>query len=210
MNPNNLDGLTKSEKMLVAIYELYKIKTEKITIEDVAVKLWQLWPSEFCMRGYPQYPNVDIPKYITRLLNNGLVTGGVYNYKITEKGKELGEELENEDRKKDLKKGEVSAEQPRHIRAEITRIINSKVFKYFLQNENAPLLESDFFEFLGTSARSLNTKDKTIFLPRYNVIANEVVPYCKLNQQKDEYADKIIKLWVILSKQFVNIINKGK
>ena len=75
MNPENLTALSKSEKILVAIYELHKIKTEKITVEDVAVKLWQLWSSEFCMRGYPQYPNVDIQKYITKLLDNNLVSG---------------------------------------------------------------------------------------------------------------------------------------
>ncbi len=208
MISENLTTLNKSEKMLVAIYELDKLKKEKITVEDVAVKLWLLWPSEFCMRGYPEYPNVDIQKYITKLLDNGLVIGGVCNYKLTDKGKEVVEKLKNTPKQKDQKKGDVSAEQPRHVKTEITRIINSKVFKYYLQNENAPLLESDFFEFLGTSARSLSTKNKNIFLTRYNAVIKEVIPYCRENQRRDEYAEKIIRLWDILSRQFGNITKK--
>lgn len=209
MNPENLTALSKSEKMLVAIYELYKKKGGNITVEDVAVQLWKTWPTEFCMRGYPQYPNVDIQKYITKILDYNLVTGGVYNYKITEKGKEFAESLTNVERKKESKKGLVTAEQPRYIRSEITRIINSKVFKYFISNDKTQLLESDFFEFIGTSARSLSTKDKNIFFTRYKIITNDIIPYCKDNQKSDEYLKKTITLWEILSKQFQYIIKKG-
>src|SRR3989338_3742651 len=89
------ENLNKSEKILMAIYELDKVKKNKITVEDVAVKLWKLWPSEFCMRGYPQYPNNDIQKHITKPFDNNWVTGGVYGYKLTEKGKSYVEELKS-------------------------------------------------------------------------------------------------------------------
>src|SRR3989344_1764309 len=170
MNPNKYSALSKSEKILIAIGELNKIVKTKITVEDVAVKLWQLWSSEFCMRGYPQYPNVDIQKYITKLLNNNLVSGGVFNYRITEKGKERFNVLIGLKSQKGIKKGEVSAEQPRYVKSEINRIVNSKVFRYFLENKQPQFLESDFFEFLGTSARSLSTKDRNVFINRYNTL----------------------------------------
>ncbi len=206
MKPNHLSALSKSEKILVAIYKLGQSDKNKITVEDVAVKLWKMWPSEFCMRGYPQYPNVDIQKYITKLLDNNLIVGGVYNYKITEKGKQIFEKITDLEHKKDKKMGEVTAEQPRYIRSEVKRIINSNVFKYFLKDESAHFLESDFFEFLGTSARSLSTKDKNIFLTRLNTVVKDVIPYCIRIREKDEYADKIVRLWEILSEHFKRII----
>ncbi len=206
----NLSALGKSDKILIGMFELSKLNKNKITVEDVSVKIWQMWPSEFCMRGYPQYPNVDIQKYITKLLDNNFITGGVYNYKITEKGKDYVKSLIEEKHQKSRKKGEVSAEEPRHIRSEISRIINSKVFKYYLEDTSAKFLESDFFEFLGTSARSLSTKDRNVFLTRYNTIIKDIIPYCDKIKDKDEYAKKIVKLWELLIKQFGNLLDKNK
>jgi len=208
MKSDKLFVLNKSEKILLAIYELNKSGKDKITVEDVAIKIWQMWPSEFCMRGYPQYPNVDIQKYITKLLNNNLINGGVYDYKITDKGRDYYDKIKNQKNQKNQKKGEVTAEQPRHIKTEMFRIINSNVFKYFIKNKPMQFLESDFFEFLGTSARSLNVKDKNIFLIRYNTIIKDIIPYCVNIKDKDEYADKIIKLWDLLSKKFEYVIKK--
>ena len=208
MNPKRYSSLSKSEKILIAMGELDKKVKNKITVEDVAVKLWQLWPSEFCMRGYPQYPNVDIQKYITKLLDNNLVNGGVFNYKITEKGIEQFNKLIILKNNKNPRKDEVSAEEPRYIKSEITRIINSRVFRYFLDNKEPKFLESDFFDFLGTSARSLSTKDRNVFINRYNTMVKDVISYCEKTKEKNEYSKKIIQLWLILSKQFSHILNK--
>lgn len=210
MNSEKYSLLSKSEKILIVIGELNKIKRNKITVEDVAVRLWETWPSEFCMRGYPQYPNVDIQKYITKLLDNNLINGGVFNYKITEKGKATFEDLIKIKSRLNNRRKEVSAEQPRYIKSEITRITRSKVFRYFIENKMPQFLESDFFDFLGTSARSLSTKDRNVFLGRYNTIVKDVLPYCEKTKDKDEYSIKIIELWAILSKQFSFILEKNE
>lgn len=208
MNPKKYYILGKSDKILFVIGELSKTRKDKITVEDVAVKLWQKWPSEFCMRGYSQYPNVDIQKYITKLLDNNIITGGVFNYKITEKGKDYFARLLNLKDHVDQKKGVVSAEHPRYIRSEINRILNSRAFKYFLENKEPQFLESDFFDFLGTTARSFSTKDRNIFLNHYNTIVKDVLSYCEKTKEKDDYSKKIIELWSILSKQFAYILEK--
>jgi len=82
---------TKSLKILRAIYELDENKKEidKITKEIMVVKAWEMFPSDFSMKGYPQYPNADISKYITALFRTNFLKGGFHNYKITEKGKNL-------------------------------------------------------------------------------------------------------------------------
>jgi len=200
------EDLNKSEKILIAIYELDKDRKEKITVEDVAVKLWKIWPSEFCMRGYPKYPNNDIQKHITKPLDNNWVTGGVYGYKITEKGRNYAEQLKKIKPKK--KKREEINEQPRFIKTEFTRIINSKLFKYYSQDNKMDFLESDLFEFLGTSPRSLNTKDRNIFLTRYNSVVKDVIPFCREISDKDEEAKIIVEIWGKLSSKFKDLLSK--
>lgn len=67
---------SKGEKALYGIYLLVKEKKNTITVEDLAVKLWELYPLEFCMKGYPEFPNVDIQKYLTSLKIYNLISGG--------------------------------------------------------------------------------------------------------------------------------------
>ena len=194
--------LNKSEKILIAIYELDKEKKDKITVEDVAVKLWKIWPSEFCMRGYPKFPNNDIQKYITKILDNNFVKGGVFGYKITGKGITYAEQL------KGVKIKEKDNKIRRQIESEYDRIARSKVFKYYSQDTKMDFLESDLFEFLGTSPRSLSTKDRNIFLTRYNSVVKDVIPFCKKIADKDKEAKKIIEIWEKLSDKFEELLNQ--
>ena len=200
------DQLSKSERILFAIYEIDKENKDKITVEDVAVKLWETWPSEFCMRGYPKFPNNDIQKHITKPRDNSWITGGVYGYKLTEKGRDYVEKLKGIKVKKSER--EKINEEPRFIKTEFTRIINSKVFKYYGQDKKMNFLESDLFEFLRTSPRSLSTRDRNIFLTRYNSIVKDVIPFCKKIANKDEEAKKIVEIWEKLSNKFQELINK--
>ena len=39
-------------------------------------------------------------------------------------------------------------------------------------------LETDLFEFLGTSARSFKDNNQSNFLSRYNLVVKEVIPFC--------------------------------
>lgn len=210
MKSDKLEELNKSEKILIAIGELSKENQKKITVEDVAVKIWKLWPSEFCMRGYPEYPNVDIQKHITKLLDNNLVSGGVFNYIITSKGKEYFKKITDLKKIKKSEPGKVNADQPRYIKSEVERIINTKVFKYFNEDEKLDLLEYDFFEFIGSSSRSLNTKDRNIFLNRLNTLVKDVVPYCEEKSKEDIYCNKIIRLWKLLYEKFKYLLDKNE
>src|SRR3989344_6236881 len=87
--------LSTSDKILLAIYELdkNKLNIKKITKEEMVIKVWKMFPEEFCIKGYPQYPNADISKYVTKLFKNNLLKGSFYNYIITPKGKEYAKAL---------------------------------------------------------------------------------------------------------------------
>jgi|SRR3989338_406904 len=153
--------LSTSDKILLAIYELdkNKLNIKKITKEEMVIKVWKMFPSDFCIKGYPQYPNADISKYVTKLFKENLLKGSFYNYILTPKGKEYAEHISN----KDGIGGKVTPiSSSRQIESEIKRIKGSKVFQLFLKGEKElEFLESDLFDFLGTSSRSLTDSNKT-------------------------------------------------
>jgi hypothetical protein len=205
------EQISKSDKALIAIYELDRAKKpeQRVTVEEVAIKLWKLFPSEFSMRGHREYPNSDIQKYITKLITNNYIKGGIYNYIITEKGEERARILLK------IKDEEKPADYPnqlkRYISTEINRIIRSNVFKYFSNTENPKLVNSDIFDFLGTTARSLKTTEKngkSTFEARYNLINNEVIPACRSLINTDSNARLILKIWELLQPQIKKLIEE--
>jgi hypothetical protein len=197
---------TKSLKILRSIYELDKNKKErdKITKEMMVVKSWKMFPSDFSMKGYPQYPNADISKYITALFRTNFLKGGFHNYKITEKGKKF---IEEEKIKKQPKKSIDKTKIPRYIEFEINRILASKVFEYFSGGKE-DFLETDLFEFLGTSARSFKDNNQSNFLSRYNLVAKEVIPFCQKNKNLDSRLEGIVNLWKSLQNKFSSLLKK--
>lgn len=197
--------LSKSDKALIVIYELEKHRkgNDKITVEDVAVRLWKKYPTEFSMKGYPQYPNVDIQKYITKLLANHLINGGVFNYTITAKGTEHAKSLLSG---KVATKAQITSEIRRDIKIEIERILNSKVFIYYTTTQKPRLVESDLFDFMGTSSRSLMTHNQSIFISKYNTIVKDVIPFCQQQIKNDKRMEMILSLWRRLSEDFKTTI----
>ncbi|MDE2217316.1 MAG: hypothetical protein KGJ87_09190 [Planctomycetota bacterium] len=192
---------SKRDKILLVISQLEQKRKpgRKITVENLAVALWKKYPSEFSMRGYPQYPNVDIQKNMTKLFTNKLIAGGVHDYSITQKGMDYIKNLKSNGKTLKLPDSSIIR---RDIEAEIKRIFNSKVFNYYMKTPNPKFVESDFFDFIGTSSRSLTSFSKSMFLAKYNTIAKEVIPLCKKNRTQDRRIAMIVDLWEILFKKF--------
>lgn len=194
-----------SDKILLAIYELEKKRKtgEKITKEEMVIKVWKMFPNDFCIRGHPEYPNADIAKYVTKLFKENLLKGSFYNYTITEKGRRYAKNL--------LSKGPIKSKQsisvPRDVEAEISRIKSSKVFQLYTQRE-FDFIESDLFDFLGTSSRSFGDSNKTAFISKFNLISKEVVPFCDRNKDKEPDAVKIVSLWKMLLTKFKDLLSK--
>ncbi len=198
--------LSASDKILLAISELNKKRVggEKITKEDMVVKVWEMFPEDFCIKGHPQYPNADISKYVTKLFKENLLKGSFYNYILTLKGEEYAESIRSGNKPG---KKEMVLSASRQIESEIRRIKDSKIFQLFLNGEK-DFLESDLFEFLGTSSRSLNGPNRTAFTAKYNFVVKEVIPFCESIKHKDQETGEIAALSKILILKFTDILNK--
>jgi hypothetical protein len=190
-------GLSKSDKILIAMVsyqEEHGVHT-KMTVEDVAVEAWNLFDDEFALKGYPEYPNADIQKYITKLFDESLVKGGVQNYTVTEKGiRQANQFQDSEDQQSN------SQNVPREVRQELSRIRNLKLLEAYEENPELDLRLADLLKFLGTTSQVLQAKDRNLFKTRFQLIDNDVISY--VEQEQPGKADEIVSLWNRLKDEF--------
>ncbi|MGC8621859.1 MAG: hypothetical protein ACP5U0_08110 [Caldisphaera sp.] len=209
--------MIQTEKILLSFYSLMlRTEKKKIVLEDVAVAAWKDNPTEFCMRGYKEHPDVErIRRVLSKLVSEGYISGNVNGYKITEKGEIIANSLQNKESTKEVIPAIENAEASRKLRSEMLRLINSKIFREFLNakatSKKIDLLESDFFEFLGTSPRSIGSsrEKRLMFIPKYKFMTEEVLPFCKAHAEKDHNAALILELYKLLYDKFGNLI-EGK
>src|SRR5437763_13408057 len=90
-------GRERPEKILVAMYSLTDGKTQMLRYEDIVVKAFELFPDEFALRGYPNFPDAsDIHKPLYGPLRRaGLIRRANKTFALTPKGMELGNRLSN-------------------------------------------------------------------------------------------------------------------
>lgn len=152
----NTSLLTRSEKILLVMYELSKGKLIKIRFEDIVVNAYKKFGSDFQLKGYPQYPDTgDIihkPLY-SELKKKGYVLSGGKYFSLTKKGLEFGLFLHKKFTGH-IKKSESINKFSRSEENEIENILKSNAFKLFTENKKEEILDIDFYSYLGTTVRT--------------------------------------------------------
>jgi hypothetical protein len=210
--PKNI--IKQADKVLVSFYKLIMQSGEKkFALEDVAVAVWKDDPDEFCMRGYKEHPDVErIRRVISNLISRGYVNGNVGSYKITDRGMEIAKMIKEGKKGGGKIKSVESAGTSRRLQREIDRLLSSKIILDYVaakaKGEKLDLLESDFFQFLGTTPRAIYDDNGKPFKDRYEIITKELIPFCKKSGKEDKKAILIIEVWQALEKKFNDKINK--
>src|SRR5690242_7249731 len=85
----------RPEKILIAMYELASNGAGFLKYEDIVVRAFEMFPEEFALRGYPQYPDSsDIHKPLYGALKkNGWVRSSNKAFGLTPLGIERAERL---------------------------------------------------------------------------------------------------------------------
>ncbi len=204
----------QADKLLLSVYNLSRGgSNKKFALEDIAVVAWKDDPSEFCMRGYKEHPDVKrIERIISSLKSRKLITGNANNYSITPKGIDFATAIKSGKNIEKAFKITESAEASRKIRSELERLEQSKMVVDYVsaraKGEKLELLESDFFQFLGTTPRSIYDDKGKTFKERYAIIKDELIPFCKKASKDDKKAALIIDIWNELQTKFGEKITK--
>jgi len=178
----NTREFTRSEKILLSLFILSKGTSKKVRFEDIAVKSFKIFRSDFQLRGYPNYPDTgDIihkPLY-SDLKKKGLVLSGGKYFSLTKKGLEYGKKLKEIFKKGDYDFAMEPDKYTKSMEDEINRIIHTSAFNLFASGKKDEILDIDFHDYLGTTVRT----KKFDFLGRLNNV-KEAVDASKSNNPK--------------------------
>jgi hypothetical protein len=147
--------LSKEQKVLLALFRLWRDGKKKVRYEDVVVKVFEDYPADFHLKGYPQHPDsgdaVHKPLYDYR--KRGMVSAAHKMFSLTPHGVSEAQKLEG------LERGKPVSPEPRHrlerdAEIEIERIKGLESFKLFCTSKRDEIIDADLFDYLGVSVRT--------------------------------------------------------
>lgn len=145
--------LTTAVKLLLAAGHLTSSGRTEFSAEDIVVAAHQLYPADFSLKGYPQFP--DSNKVYTQIMGKSaalFVRGwlekvGTKTYRLTPKGAS------------DLSEVDSGGAQERNLQIErrkedeFGRILTSDIFELFRAGNEEAITFHQFCRFAGLSAR---------------------------------------------------------
>lgn len=155
---NNSIILSRGKKILLFLYELGKGKKKRFVYEDIVVGLFKKYPSDFHLKGYPEYP--DSSDSSQRLLyefkKRGYITVANKIFCLTDNGLDFVKGVLDS-----VSSNNTSEQSPERLSratmVETDRIKNLEGFALFMGGEIDKLTESDFYNYLGVTARTSPT-----------------------------------------------------
>jgi hypothetical protein len=163
--------LSKEQKVLLALYRLWKAGHKKVRYEDIVVRVFKDYPADFHLKGYPEYPDtgdaVHKPLYDYR--KKGMVAASNKMFSLTQHGVAESEKLDRIETGTPAKK-EVRHRLERDTEIEIERVKQLEGFKLFLAGKQSDIIDSDLFEYLGVSVRS----NKNDFIGRLETMKSAI------------------------------------
>ncbi len=193
--------LQRPEKIILAMNTLSGGSSKPLRYEDIVVKAFQMFPQDFALRGYPQYPDSsDIHKPLYGPLKRaGLVLAGNKQFRLTQKGRERAKELTVASERGGPKSG---LRLTRDREVELQRIYQTEAFRLFVEDKKGDILDTDFYAYLGVTVRI----GKNEFLGRLNTVEDAVSTAAKL--LKDPAAQRAWELHQFLLSKFSNRIEQ--
>jgi hypothetical protein len=198
----------RPEKILVAMYKLAHGGTKPLKYEDIVVKAFEMFPEEFALRGYPQYPDSsDLHKPLYGpLKRQGLVRSANKMFALTPRGAEVGKKLV-EAAGSSLEEAMGDARRiTRTQQAEVERMLSSAAHELFSKGESGKILDTDFYRFIGCTVRTPRNE----FLGRMTATEGAVKAAKKLGFPNPEGARALHDEWEFMTKQFKTLIDRQK
>lgn len=192
-------GRERPEKILVAMHQLSGRSTDFLKYEDIVVKAFSMFPDEFALRGYPEFPDSsDVHKPLYGVLKKrGLVKAADKNFSLTQLGVEVAERL--------IDQAGASLEEERNPRrltraetAELERMRKSEAYRMFMDSQSRRILDIDFFAFLGCTVRT----SKNDFIGRMKSCDDAIKAAKRLAKPDSSSAESLDQLWTYLKDRF--------
>lgn len=199
----------RPEKILVAMLDLSGGSTKPLKYEDIVVKAFKLFPDEFALRGYPEFPDSsDIHKPLYGpLKREGFVRSANKTFALTPRGIDQAERLaRNGARPGAASRSEATERLPRDLAAEVDRMLGSAAARLFAEQQDGRILDTDFYAFVGCTVRT----PRNDFLGRVRSTAVAVEAAASQKQPSPEASRFLRKLWSHLEARFADLIERRR
>jgi hypothetical protein len=197
----------RPEKILVAMFRLSKGKTRPLKYEDIVVKAFEMFPDEFALRGYPQYPDSsDIHKPLYGpLKRQGLIRAANKTFALTARGVEIAQRL-IEHAGQSLEEAAVTSGDriTRDQKTEVDRMISAAAFQLYSQGQKERVLDTDFYAFVGCTVRT----PPNDFTGRLASTDSAISVARKLAYPTPEAAGELMAAWNYMQEKFRTLIER--
>lgn len=187
----------RPEKILQAMYELSRGTAKSLQYEDIVVEAFKLFPADFSLRGYPNYPDSsDLHKPLYGpLKRSGYVISANKTFKLTPKGVEHA---------KKLRLGESPSPDrlDRETQTEVSRLIESDAFRMIVSGRHDSVLDTDFYSYIGVTVRT----PKNDFIGRLTAVRDAVIRYVRVIGNDE--AEMLQSVQATLERKFQILIGK--
>lgn len=201
--PATVQSRERPEKILVAMYRLSNGTTSLLKYEDIVVESFRLFPDEFALRGYPEFPDSsDIHKPLYGpLKRGGLIRSGSKRFGLTAKGVEVARSLVDAAGAR-IEEQRDPRRISRDIAAEVNRMHESAAAKLFADGKQDRILDTDLFSFLGCTVRT----SRNDFLGRLRTTKEAINTSLELGYPTPESAELLRGVWTEMSIKFKHLL----
>ena len=161
--------LSRSQKILLVMYELSNGKKINLPFAKIVVGVFNRYTKDFHLDGYPEYPDSELLNnalYHT-LKKSGYIKYGNKVFSLTDKGLDYVNNI-----KLVIKGKSIHAQDKieRYINIEIKRIKSLDSVNNFVRGNYNLILDTDLYDYIGVTVRT----EKNDFLSRLNIIKDVV------------------------------------
>ena len=197
----------RPEKILVAMLKLSDGTTKWLKYEDIVVAAFEIFPDEFALRGYPQFPDSsDVHKPLYGILKRrGLVRAANKTFSLTQRGVDAASRLV-EAAGQSLEQARNAERMTRDVRLEIERMLSSAAYKLHLAGQDFRILDTDFYALLGCTVRT----PRNDFLGRLASTEAAVRTAARLGQPDQKSAETLEGLWIDLTEKFKALVERRR
>jgi hypothetical protein len=203
----SISSRERPEKILVAMFRVTEGKIKPLNYEDIVVEAFKLFPDEFALRGYPQYPDSsDIHKPLYGpLKRKGLVMVANKRFSLTQRGLEFARSLIETAGTK-IEEQRDPNRLPPDVRDEVNLMLKSDAVAFFKDGQQSKIIDTDFYTFIGCTVRT----ERNLFIGRMKTIEDAIAACLKLKQPSPETAALLAEVFAFLKDQFNDIISRKR
>lgn len=188
---------SRGEKMIIFLYEQGKQGKKHVRYEDMVVGLFKKYPTDFHLKGYPEFPDsgdgMHQPLYLFK--KKGYLNASNKIFSLTDRGVEYAKQLTG--KSVSIKTGDRLS---RTASTEVIRVKSLEGLVLFAKGSGSELTENDFYNYMGVTVRT----PKNAFIGRLETM-NAVIAELK-GHPKDRLYIGISKYHEFITTKYGDII----